>query len=203
GGATPVLAGRPPLDALPEARAEFAALPRSRLWDSAPGATLVKEFGPPPVDPNGPRVGLFKLALGATVAPKDGVYAFTTERLSRIDYVDVGNDTSEREHNYAASEQLGAIRRTMRLTADRVVADDGRAWNGAEAVTLRSEPGRDLVVARRFDAFAPAGFRVSADGQFLGEWWPRAGAYGLAEDTIRVPGRLIRGARVVVRLELL
>jgi hypothetical protein len=200
---TPVLAGRPPLDALVEARAELAALPRTRLWDSAPGATLVREFSPVGGDLVGPRLGLFRLTLGASTSARDGVYAFPTERLTRLDYVDVGNEAAEREHTYQVAETIETLRRTMRVTAERAVADDGRVWRGAEAVALRAEPGRDLVVARRFDGFAPGGFSVSIDGQPFGEWWPRAGAYGLAEDAVRIPGRLVRGPRAVVRLELI
>lgn len=202
GSHTPVLAGREPLEALVEARAELAALPRTRLWDSAPGASLVQEFAGP-TGGAGPRVGLFKLAPGANTSARDGVYAFPTDRLRRLDYVDVGAEGSEREHNYQAAEAGEVIRRTMRVSEERSVADDGRTWRGSEAVTLLAEPGKDLVVARRFDGFAAGGFLVTIDGQTIGEWWPRAGAYGLAEDTFRVPGRLVRVPRAVIRLELI
>jgi hypothetical protein len=200
---TPVLAGRPPLDALAEARAGFAALPRTRLWESVPGATLVREFVPSAGEAAGPRLGLFRLTLGANTSARDGVYAFPTDRLNRIDYLDVANETAEREHIYQVVEGGETLRRTMRINEERSVADDGRSWRGAEAAALRAEPGRDLVVARRFDGFAPGGFHVSVDGQPAGDWWPRPGKYGLAEDSIRIPGRLVRAPRAVVRLELI
>jgi hypothetical protein len=204
GAHTPVLAGRPPLDALAEARAEFAALPRTRLWESAPGAMLVREFTPTEGEAAGPRLGLFKLTLGANTSARDGVYAFPVDRLNRLDYLDVANETAEREHNYQVIDGTGeTLRRTMRISEERAVADDGRSWRGGEVASLRSEAGRDLVVARRFDAFAPGGFHVTVDGQPVGDWWPRAGNYGLAEDSIRIPGRLVRGARAVIRLELI
>jgi hypothetical protein len=200
---TPALAGRPPVEALAEARAEFAALPLTRLWDSAPGTSLVREFSAPGDDPNAQRLGLFRTALGVAGSPRDNVYAFPSERLNKLDFVDVGNETSEREHAYTVVEARETIRRTSKVTEDRVVVEEGRAWANAEAVSLRAEPGRDLLVARRFDGFAPGGFRVTVDGQPTGEWWPRAGSYALAEDSFRIPGRLIRSQRVVVRLELI
>ena len=200
---TPALAGRAPLEALAEARAAFAALPRTRLWDSAPGTALVREFSPPGDDPSTLRLGLFRTTPAVAGAPRDNVYAFPSERLNKLDFADVGNEASEREHSYTVVEGRETIRRTSKVTEGRVVVEEGRVWANAEAVSLRAEPGRDLLVARRFDGFAPGGFRVTVDGQPAGEWWPRAGAYALAEDSFRIPGRLIRSQRVVVRLELI
>src|SRR5581483_425516 len=196
-------AGRAPLEALAEARATFAALPRTRLWDSAPGTALVREFSPPGDDPSTLRLGLFRTTPAVAGAPRDNVYAFPSERLNKLDFADVGNEASEREHSYTVVEGRETIRRTSKVTEARVVVEEGRVWANAEAVSLRAEPGRDLLVARRFDGFAPGGFRVTVDGQPAGEWWPRAGAYALAEDSFRIPGRLIRSQRVVVRLELI
>lgn len=200
---TPALAGRSPIDALADARPDYALVPSGPYFESLPGATVVRAF-PAPTDPiDVPPLVLLKLTLGATASPRDRPYAFPTDRLRRLDYLDVGVDESERVHSYAANEPRQIIRRTERVSAEAAVADVGRVFSVSEVLTVAAEPGRDLILARRFDAADVGGFRVTLDGQPIGEWWPRAGSYGLAEDTLRIPGGLVRQARVTVRIELI
>ncbi|HEY3112017.1 MAG TPA: hypothetical protein VGL23_24900, partial [Chloroflexota bacterium] len=197
------LAGLPTLEALGEARAGYAALPRRPLYESWPPATLVQEFAPGPVlgpSPGSP-LGLYRVAAGGAVSPRDGLFAFPLEPLRRLDYLDVGNEAAERAHAYQIEGARGTTRVALRVTPQHAVEDDGRAFIGAESFEIASEPGRDLIVARRFEA-GGAAMVVRIDGQVAGEWRPRALAYALAEDTFRVPSGLVRRPRVQVRLEL-
>ncbi|HEY3083207.1 MAG TPA: hypothetical protein VGM69_25220 [Chloroflexota bacterium] len=197
------LAGLPTLEALGEARAGYAALPRRPLYESWPPATLVQEFAPGPVlgpSPGSP-LGLYRVAAGGAVSPRDGLFAFPLEPLRRLDYLDVGSEAAERAHAYQIEGARGTTRVALRVTPQHAVEDDGRAFIGAESFEIASEPGRDLIVARRFEA-GGATMVVRIDGQVAGEWRPRPLAYALAEDTFRVPSGLVRRPRVQVRLEL-
>ena len=123
--------------------------------------------------------------------------------MRRLDYLDIGNEADERAHNYNATESREVIRRTSRISASAAVTDDGRIVSSIETFTLKAEPGRVLILARRYDATAPGGFRVSVDNQPVGDWWPSGSRFTLTEDTLRIPAGLIRQPTVVVRLELL
>ena len=160
----------------------------------------MQEFAPPPG--LGPPVGLYRVAPGGAPAPRDGLYAFPLEALRRLDYLDVGSEAAERAHAYQIEGPRGTTRVLLRVTAQRAVEDDGRAFTGAESLELAAEPGRDLIVARRFES-GPATMLLRIDGQAVGEWRPRAARYAVAEDTFRVPGGMVRRPRVQVRLELL
>jgi hypothetical protein len=63
------------------------------------------------------------------------------------------------------------------------------------------EPGRDLILARRYDATRPAGLKLTVDGQPAGEWTPRVGRYRLAEEAVRVPAALVRRPRVTLTVQ--
>src|SRR5439155_9855212 len=128
-------------------------------------------------------------------------HAFPTEALRRVDYLDVGNEVSERAHAYVAAGLVAAVRRSSRITPDAAVDDDGRRFVESESFELQVEPGRDLILARRYEATAPASLRLTVDGQPAGEWTPRAGRYVLAEETVRIPAGLIRRQRVSVAVE--
>lgn len=193
------LAGIPILDALVEARAEYAALPRQPLYESWPPARLVQEFAPPPG--LGPSVGLYRLAPGGPTAPRDGLYAFPLDALRRLDHLDVGSEAAESAHAYQIEGPRGTSRVALRVTDQQAVEDDGRAFTGAESFELAAEPGRDLIVARRFEASGGV-MLVRIDGQAAGEWRPRPSSYALAEDTFRVAGALVRRPRPQLRLEL-
>jgi hypothetical protein len=189
-----------PLESVADARAEYAALPRLPLFESWPGATLVREFAPPP-GLDKPAVGLYKVGAPAAAGPRDALYAVPVEPLRRLDYLDVGSDAAERAHAYQVIDPRGTTRLTLRVTPQRVVEDDGRAFVGGESLELAAEAGRDLIVARRFEAGAAA-LTVSVDGQPAGEWRARPSTYAIAEDTFRVPGGLVRAARVKLEVRL-
>jgi hypothetical protein len=195
---TPTITARGATEALAEARAEYAALPLGPRFESLPTATLVQAFGQ-----GDERVGLFRMSLGAQPAPREQPYAFEADRLRRVDYLDVGNEAGERAHGYVATEAAGTVRRASRVTAQAAVDDDGRQFLAGESFELQVDPGRDLILARRYDGTAPGAFRITVDGQPAGEWWPRAGKYLLAEETIRIPGGLIRRPRATIGLQVL
>ena len=189
-----------PLEAVADARAEYAALPRLPLFESWPAATLVREFAPPP-GLSMPPVGLYKVGPPPPTGPRDALHALPTEALRRLDYLDVGSEAAERAHTYQVFDPRGTTRMTLRVTPQRIVEDDGRAFVGGETFELAAEAGRDLVLARRFEAGAAA-LTVVVDGQPAGEWRPRPSTYAIAEDAFRVPGGLVRGARVRLDLRL-
>jgi hypothetical protein len=165
---------------------------------SLPSASLQRRLGE-----GDEAVGLFRLVLGAPTGPRDGPYAFPTEGLRRLDYLDVGNEVGERAHGYVPAGLVGSVRRSSRITPDAAVDDDGRRVAEGESFELQVEPGRDLILARRYDATAPSPLRLTVDGQPAGEWTPRTGRYLLAEETLRVPGGLVRRARVGIAVQVL
>jgi hypothetical protein len=189
-----------PLDAIATARAEYAALPRLPLFESWPAATLVREFAPSPgIDI--PPVGLYRVGAPPAPGSRDALNAVPTEPLRRLDYLDVGSDAAERAHAYQVIAPRGTTRLVLRVTPQRVVEDDGRAFVGGENLELAAEAGHDLIVARRFESGAAA-LTVSVDGQPAGEWRARASTYAISEDTFRVPGGLVRAPRVKLELRL-
>ncbi|TAK21518.1 MAG: hypothetical protein EPO26_14310 [Chloroflexota bacterium] len=196
---TRALSYRQPLESMSAARAEYAALPMAPSYTSWPAATLMKEFAAPPWL-GGPGVGLFRVEP-TRLATKDVPGAFPTDRLRRLDYLDVGNDLSEKAHAYAVGTDGGVSRGARRLSRAVSVDDEARGFQGFETFEIAAVPGRDLILARRFDG-TRATFLMSLDGQALGEWQPRLGDHVVNEDTVRIPGALIRRDRVRVRLEI-
>lgn len=187
------------LESIAHARAEYAALPRQPLFESWPAATLVREFAPLGVGL--PAVGLYKIGPAPPASPRDTLNALPTEALRRLDYLDVGSEAAERTHAYQVIDPRGTTRLTLRLTPQRVVDDDGRAFVTGEILELAADPGRDLIVARRFES-GSAVMAVTVDGQPAGEWRPRPTKYAIAEDTFRIPGGLVRGPRPKLELRL-
>jgi hypothetical protein len=194
---TPAIAARDPVEALAEARAQFATLPAGPTFESLPSASLLRLLGE-----GSEAVGVFRVAPGAQGGPREAPYAFPLEALRRLDYLDVGNEASERSHGYVAAGLAGTVRRSSRVTPDAAVDDDGRRFAEGESFELQVEPGRDLLLARRYDATATVPLRLTVDGQPAAEWTPRAGKYLLAEETIRVPAGLIRRPRVNVGVQV-
>jgi ABC-type multidrug transport system ATPase subunit len=121
--------------------------------------------------------------------------------------LDPGTEAEVEEAMHALMEGRTVVVIAHRLStaerADRVaVVDDGRLVAEGERFELQAEPGRDLVLARRYDATAPSPLRLSVDGQPAAEWTPRRGRYRLAEETLRIPGGLLRRPRASLAVQV-
>ncbi len=193
------LAEMTPVAALAAARAQYAVLPVQRAFVSIPSLTLRSEFAPPPWS-GGTSVGLFEIAP-RPLSPRDSPHAFPLDALQRLDYLDVGDPVSESAHNYSAPDSQIVPRAASRVTERAAVDDDARLFTSTEEFSLRAIPGRDLILARRSGG-SDAVLTVGIDGQRLGEWRPRRGKYAISEDTLTVPGDLIRGDAVRVQISV-
>jgi len=193
------LAEMTPVAALATARAQYAVLPVQRAFLSIPSLALRSEFAPPPWI-GGTSVGFFEIAP-RPLSPRDSPHAFSLDALQRLDYLDVGDPTSESAHDYSAPDSQILPRSVSRVTERAAVDDDARAFTATETFTLRAMRARDLILARR-SGDSDALLMIAIDGQRLDEWRPRRGMYAVSEDSLTVPGYLIRGDVVRIQISL-
>lgn len=120
--------------------------------------------------------------------------AIRLDGYSVLDAVDIGDPGSETRHFYAATTQGLRTRGEGRLRVGWIT-DDGRSQEtgrGGESFTLGARPGRDLVLAVRYDAATRGLLRVEVEREPI-DWRLRDCAASLCEDAIVIPGGLVKG----------
>jgi hypothetical protein len=145
-----------------------------------------------------------------------------TAGRSEVDRMNVCDPADEKSHGYVSSSRLGGLALGGSARVDQYadgprVADAGRAILGWERFSVRTAPGRELVIVLRTAGVvsvvvAPAGrptsqpldfveaeLEVSVDGRPAGRLRFRP-APGWDEVVLRVPAALVTGERT--RLEL-
>ncbi len=125
--------------------------------------------------------------------------------LLLLDSVDVGQPISEERHLYRTTPAAEGVERTSRLKTRSGEAidlrDEGRSTSGSEELVMRSQPGRPIVLVKRYDAGLAGAMNVYAEGVLVGEWRLPPQQYVLGEDTFRIPPDYVTGRATTLRLE--
>ena len=149
----------------------------------------------------GSRLVTYRVGSSAQEADKNQVQAFIPSGLTLIDSLDVGDIDDEAAHSWEAEPLTDTQRRTYRAGPDAVVADDAHVTSGYESFRVRSVPGKDLTIVKRYDAAVRGAVRVIANGQVVGLWRFPPRRYFFGEDQFVVPGRFIGGGTTLLRFE--
>jgi hypothetical protein len=89
--------------------------------------------------------------------------------VAQIDAVDVGKIASEEQHGYSAYGGVGYISLTSLYSNERNVTDDGIYLTGWEKFTVKSKPGKPLLIVKRVDYSIPNQIvDVYANGRYVG-----------------------------------
>ncbi|WP_406689741.1 hypothetical protein REH65_27690 [Saccharopolyspora sp. ID03-671] len=129
------------------------------------------------------------------------------------DYVDVGSMTSEADHDHEVHTARAGFQpmteaRTLE-TGGHEVVDSARHIIGEEEFTLHDlVPGRQVRLIARHDSTGPKpglytgarDVRVYADGTDLGKHWLKPEQKGWSETVITIPGHLVTGPDLTIRL---
>ncbi|HEY3156782.1 MAG TPA: hypothetical protein VGK76_09210 [Candidatus Eisenbacteria bacterium] len=82
----------------------------------------------------------------------------------------------------------------------RPIADAGRKVFGWERFRVKAEPGKDLTLVMRTDAWYPNRLTVSVDGSAAGAWTIARSETVWVEPAFKIPGRLVAGARPEIEI---
>nr|WP_144928968.1 glycoside hydrolase family 172 protein [Paenibacillus bovis] len=96
-------------------------------------------------------------------------------RMTMTDELDIGDTTSEEEHNYTISGETwtGKLTHTYEGNFAEEVEDEGRSHNGFSEFTMRIAPeNKGVVLRRRFDQILPNQLaEVYVNGEQVGPWY--------------------------------
>jgi hypothetical protein len=112
--------------------------------------------------------------------------------LVRLDYLDVGNTTSEISHNYSITNQTWSGAMVLPDERGNVISDEGRANRGTEAFTLYAHSGEDLYLIKRLSQGSPAQVvNVTLNGKYFSSWAQtpsdRTGVLFFGEAALAIP----------------
>ena len=115
----------------------------------------------------------------------------------RVDTLDLAWLEDERRHEWRAEPEAKDVLRRYAY-ADRMtrpITDGGRIVRGAERFRANVEPGRDLVLVMRTDAWYPVTLDVAVDGAPAGSWSIALSESVWVEPRITISGSLLKRAR--------
>jgi hypothetical protein len=161
-------------------------------------------------------------SVAAAAAPHRAETRRATAGLAEVDRLNVCDPADERAHAYESSSRLGdlALGGAARVDAYAEgprVADAGRAILGRERFSVRTVPGRELVIVLRTAGVVPvvvaraagaaaqpldfveAELALSADGRPVARARFRPAA-GWEEAVLRVPAAMVTGERTTLEL---
>ena len=119
-----------------------------------------------------------------------------------VDSLDLAWLVDERRHEWRAAPEAKDVLR-LYVFGDRPtrpVADGGRIVSGTQRFRTKAEPGRDLTLVARTDAWYPSRLRVRVDGKDAGLWTIARSETSWVETAFTVPGRLVGSPRPVLEL---
>jgi hypothetical protein len=138
--------------------------------------------------------------VAATDRPLASAAALRGKRL--VDSLDLAWLEDERRHEWRADPEAKDV---LRLYAfpdrpTRPLADGGRIVYGSERFRTSVDPGRDLTLILRTDAWYPSRIRVLVDGKAAGLWEIARSDTAWTEPVFTVPGRLMTRTRPEIAL---
>lgn len=111
----------------------------------------------------------------------------------RVDTLDLAWLEDERRHEWRGEPEATDVLRRYAY-ADRMnrpTTDGGRIVRGGERFRASVEPGRDLVLVMRTDAWYPVALDVSVDGASAGTWSIALSESVWVEPRFTIPGALL------------
>jgi len=121
----------------------------------------------------------------------------------RVDSLDLAWLEDEARHDWKAEPEAKDVLRQYAYAdvRTRPITDAGRIVPGAERFRTTIEPGKDLLLIMRTDAWYPTRLRVSVDGKPAGIWSFAIAETAWVEPVFTIPGSLLTSSRPELRLE--
>ncbi len=122
--------------------------------------------------------------------------------LKLRDSLDLAWLADERRHQWVADPEAKDVLRRYAFaeSASTALTDGGRIVRGTQRFRVAVEPGRDLVLVMRTDAWYPTQLRVTVDGTFAGLWSVALSETAWVEPQFTIPGRLLTRPRPEIAL---
>ncbi len=122
--------------------------------------------------------------------------------LRLTDSLDLAWLEDERRHEWKADPEAKDVLRRygFRGLPSRSLTDGGRIVRGTERFRAAAEPGRDLTIVMRTDAWYPTQLRVLVDGKPAGTWSFALSETAWVEPQFTVRGNLITRPRPEIEL---
>jgi hypothetical protein len=121
--------------------------------------------------------------------------------LRLTDSIDLAWLEDEARHEWRAEpEAIDVLRRHAYADRPRPLTDAGRIVRGSERFRVAVEPGRDLTIVMRTDAWYPSRLRVEVDGAPAGTWTIAFSESAWVEPVMTIPGRLLKRPRPEFRI---
>lgn len=137
----------------------------------------------------------------ATDQPLDAAPALAGKRI--VDSLDLAWLEDERRHEWRADPEAKDVLRLYAFAdrPTRPLADGGRIVYGSQRFRAAVQPGRDLTLVLRTDAWYPSRMRVLVDGKDAGLWTIARSDTAWVEPAFTVPGRLLATPRPEIVLK--
>jgi len=121
----------------------------------------------------------------------------------RVDSLDLAWLEDEARHDWKAEPEAKDVLRQYAYAdvRTRPITDAGRIIPGAERFRTTVEPGKDLLLIMRTDAWYPTRLRVSVDGKPAGIWSFAIAETAWVEPVFTIPGSLLARSRPELRIE--
>jgi hypothetical protein len=121
--------------------------------------------------------------------------------LRLTDSIDLAWLEDEARHEWRAEpEAIDVLRRHAYADRPRPLTDAGRIVRRSERFRAAVEPGRDLTIVMRTDAWYPSRLRVEVDGAPAGTWTIAFSESAWIEPAMTIPGRLLKRPRPEFRI---
>ena len=141
------------------------------------------------------------------VKPTDSpvLHGADTAGKRRVDSLDLAWLVDEARHEWKAEPEAKDVLRQYAYAdvRTRPLTDAGRILSRAERFRATVEPGKDLLLIMRTDAWYPTALRVSVDGKPAGVWSFARAETAWVEPAFTIPGRLLTEPRPLIRIERL
>ncbi len=202
--------GKPVFEAAQEHNIDYLVAFRNIYFDSWPLGDEVAAFSTPQntILP-GPELVVYQVNWDRAVILADKTLPHTLDvsDLVLIDFLDVGDQAQEEAHFYALDQPSTLVERVFHIAREEGqsidIKDDARTSTGSEEFVVKSQPGRPLILAKRYDAAIGGSVVVYVEDKFVGDWdlAPREFVFG--EDTIHIGREVITGTTTKLRFEYL
>ncbi|HEV8634880.1 MAG TPA: hypothetical protein VG370_11655 [Chloroflexota bacterium] len=140
-----------------------------------------------------PEIALFRLQWDLPKLEASQPQALRLQGYAVVDRLDVGDGASETAHFYASAGPAEPVRAESAVLAGWI-ADEGRrheVGRGGESFTLVARPGRDLLLAVRYDGASRGSLRVEVERSGY-ELQLRGCGLALCEGVLLVPAEQVR-----------
>ncbi|MCH8897430.1 MAG: hypothetical protein IIC33_03955 [Chloroflexi bacterium] len=202
--------GKPVFQAAQEHNIDYLVAFRNIYFDSWPRGDEVAAFS---TEQNtilpGAELVVYQVSWDrvVTLADKTIPHTLDVSGLVLIDFLDVGNQAQEEAHFYALDQPSTLVERVFHIAKEQGqgidIKDDARTSTGSEEFVVKSQPGRPLILAKRYDAAVGGSVAVYVEDKFVGDWdlAPRDFVFG--EDTFHIGPEVITGTTTKLRFEYL